>query len=112
MSKGFERKPPKCPGTRIGNLTILEPLEYGDRGLAKKQQWYKVQCDCGTVEDANHVQLMKKWACRDCMDEYRGRSISKAKRSGEGPIERIEPVRGPDLPPGVPNFLTMKLRGE
>jgi hypothetical protein len=98
MSKGFQRKPPKEPGTRIGNLTILEFLEYGDRGLAKKQQWYKVQCDCGTIEEANHVQLMKKWACKDCMFDKRGMSISLAKRK-------------PLVPEGLPDFAKMKLRG-
>lgn len=92
------KKPPIDNLTRIGKLVILSALAHEHRGLSKSQWWYQVQCDCGTVEEVNHTQLKKRWACQDCMQDSKGMAVSEARRRDKN-----------KLPPGVPDFARMKL---
>jgi hypothetical protein len=90
----MELNPPKYKqGDRIGKLTVIEVMEYGKRHIAQARQWYKVECDCGNVEETNQQNLNKKKQCVECSQMVKGIHVSLAKKPK----------------PNIPDFLRMKL---
>jgi hypothetical protein len=100
MKKGDFLPPAFSRGERVGNLTIVKPIEYGSRrGMVKKQWWYECQCSCGAHEDLNQAQLRNgRIDCSECQSMRKSRSARKARQAAP-------------LPSSVPNFATMKLGG-
>lgn len=59
-------KPKHALGYKNGRVVILKYLGFETRHLKRAQHWYKIQCECGAVEEASQDQLRSHKQCKAC----------------------------------------------
>ena len=68
---GKPKPPPFKVGDKHHQLTIIEIMGHmcGPNGTQSRNRWwYRVQCDCGAIEEVSqHSLRTKKTACRKCL---------------------------------------------